>query len=197
MRNKNRILSQNTWLSSPTIFCFNLVGHPIFESQTDITITGHSLGGTLRTLVAFFLAYDKTVINRRWKHEGNIAHRYISCISFASPLVGKYCSQKAFKVLEESVSFKHVRITNGRDFFLLCLLCRLIGTLEYTCISVVKTGSEYSKMPKSRTLATLINHRIIYWVYAYDPCVLNVATVLAFVLYSVFSCNLQNSNHSL
>lgn len=94
----------------------NLLDHPIFESQTDITITGHSLGGALCTLVAFFLAYDKTVINRRWKHEENVAHRYISCISFASPLVGKYCFQEAFKVLEERGSLKHVRITNGRDF---------------------------------------------------------------------------------
>lgn len=94
----------------------NLMGHHSFVAESELTITGHSLGGALTTLLSFFLACDKTIADDRVRRSRKYVRRYISCISFASPLVGDEGFRRAFAVLEEEDRLRHVRITNERDF---------------------------------------------------------------------------------
>lgn len=93
----------------------NLTGHPKFKRESELTITGHSLGGALTTLLSFFLACDMLITDGVLKYSRDHVRKYISCVSYASPLVGDKGFQKAFAVLEEENRLKHVRITNSRD----------------------------------------------------------------------------------
>ena len=93
----------------------NLMTHRLFKKKSDLTITGHSLGGALATLLSFFLACDMTIMDKRLLRSRDYIRQYISCISFASPLVGDKGFRRAFAILETD-RLRHVRITNGRDF---------------------------------------------------------------------------------
>lgn len=72
-----------------------------------IAITGHSLGGTLATLLAFDLA-------ARGDHR---IHGPITCISFASPRVGNLAFAIAFQSLERTRKIRCLRVANEKDIF--------------------------------------------------------------------------------
>lgn len=93
-----------------------LLNHPKFKSN-QLTVTGHSLGGALATVLSFFLACDKRIMDDRVARSKG--RKYISCITFAAPSVGDAGFQRAFHVLQKRV--KHLRITNNRDFVPLAL----------------------------------------------------------------------------
>jgi len=91
--------------------------------NNQLYVTGHSLGGSLATIAAFFLASDKTINNNSVDWKG------VKCISWASPQVGNVSFRKAFEVLmakeqyqsetakpsQEGRLFSNIRITNNRD----------------------------------------------------------------------------------
>jgi hypothetical protein len=91
-----------------------LCDHSKFKGYSELTTTGHSLGGALSTLLAFLLACDKHIIDSRLKL--SCGRKYVTCISFASPIVGDEGFLRAFRFLEKKERLKHVRITNDRDF---------------------------------------------------------------------------------
>jgi len=67
--------------------------------------TGHSLGGALATLMAFEAAVS-------WEVPGPV-----SCVSFASPMVGNLAFRKAFESLEDTGRLRCLRVNNSLDLF--------------------------------------------------------------------------------
>ena len=70
-----------------------------------VYITGHSLGGALSTVFAFFAAAS------------GIFRDPITCIPIASPMVGNLSFEEAFKSLERQGRLRCLRITNHVDIF--------------------------------------------------------------------------------
>jgi len=93
-----------------------LMKHAKFIHKSELTITGHSLGGALATLLSFFLACDRDILDGILPNRKYAVRKCISCISFAAPAVGNEGFQLAFALLEEKTRLRHLRITNGRDF---------------------------------------------------------------------------------
>lgn len=72
-----------------------------------VTVTGHSLGGSLATLLAFELgALDDDRIQGP-----------VSCFSFASPRVGNLTFANAFQSLERARKLRCLRVYNQNDIF--------------------------------------------------------------------------------
>ena len=78
-----------------------LTQYPDYE----IFISGHSLGGALRQLLAFELA----------SLEDDTIPKPIRAISFASPQVGNKDYAAAFAALERAGRIRHLRVTNQGD----------------------------------------------------------------------------------
>jgi hypothetical protein len=68
-----------------------------------IYVTGHSLGGAMSSLIAFFLASHADL------------PKPISCINFASPRVGDGTFLEACQTLEEEGALRICRIVNDKD----------------------------------------------------------------------------------
>jgi hypothetical protein len=66
-------------------------------------ITGHSLGGALASVVAFYLANDDSI------------PKPVTCITFASPRVGDYGFREATNVLEQAKKLRVLRVVNNND----------------------------------------------------------------------------------
>jgi len=85
--------------SSDVYQSFNkFVTRLIYETDLDIYVTGHSLGGALATLYGYELSKKTT--------------KQINVVSFASPKVGNWAFFKDFKKIK---NLSHVRIANSRD----------------------------------------------------------------------------------
>jgi hypothetical protein len=78
---------------------------PLLEANPDykIYVTGHSLGGALATIVAFYLACDDSM------------PKPITCLSFAAPRVGDYGFREATESLEKAKRLRVLRIVNAND----------------------------------------------------------------------------------
>jgi hypothetical protein len=72
-------------------------------------VTGHSLGGALATIFAFQIAAESTLMEAL-----NIPSP-ITCVNFASPMVGNLAFKKAFHVLERRGKIRCLRVTNSLD----------------------------------------------------------------------------------
>lgn len=66
-------------------------------------VTGHSLGGALASVVAFYFACDDSI------------PKPVTCISFAAPRVGDYGFREAVNALEQSKRLRMLRIVNNND----------------------------------------------------------------------------------
>jgi len=71
-----------------------------------VYVTGHSLGGSLATLFAFYASTPKYFGNSQFP---------VTCVSVASPLVGDYNWRCAFMLQEKMGRIRHLRITNFGD----------------------------------------------------------------------------------
>lgn len=76
-----------------------------------IYCTGHSLGGALATVFAFELAAESSNTTM------TLPQSPITCISFASPMVGNLSFERAFKELERQGRLRALRVTNHFDIF--------------------------------------------------------------------------------
>jgi len=72
-------------------------------------VTGHSLGGALSTLFAFFVA------SKVARLETNTIPTPIICVSLASPRPGDVGFQSAFESLERTGLLRHLRVVNEKD----------------------------------------------------------------------------------
>lgn len=78
---------------------------PFVEQGYKIYVTGHSLGAALASLLAFKLAgSDKSWIPKP-----------ITCISYASPVVGTDGFRTAFTLLEQMGHIRYLRVNNDAD----------------------------------------------------------------------------------
>ncbi|KAL7564487.1 hypothetical protein ACA910_017954 [Epithemia clementina (nom. ined.)] len=68
-----------------------------------VFVTGHSLGGALALLLAFFAAAEERL------------PKPVTCVSLGSLLVGDAAFQQAFERLERKGWIRHLRITNQHD----------------------------------------------------------------------------------
>jgi len=75
-----------------------------------VYITGHSLGGALSTVFAFQAAASTETWNLHLPTP-------ITCISFASPMVGNLAFRRAFQTLERRGRLRCLRVTNSMDMF--------------------------------------------------------------------------------
>jgi len=75
----------------------------------DLYVTGHSLGGALSTLFAFFVA------SKVARLETTIIPTPIICVSLASPRPGDVGFQSAFESLERTSFLRHLRVVNEKD----------------------------------------------------------------------------------
>jgi len=66
-------------------------------------VTGHSLGGALSTLAAFFFACETDI------------PKPVSCVNFAAPRVGKGNFLKAICCLEKTANIRMLRVNNDND----------------------------------------------------------------------------------
>lgn len=71
----------------------------------NVYFTGHSLGGALATLMAMEAAVS-------WEVPGSV-----SCVNFASPMVGNLDFRKAFESLEHTGRLRCLRVNNSLDLF--------------------------------------------------------------------------------
>ena len=69
-------------------------------------ITGHSMGGALAIICAFFLACDK---------RSGVIPKPVSCISFGSPRVGDINFMRAVRILEKDRYLRYCRVVNDND----------------------------------------------------------------------------------
>jgi hypothetical protein len=83
-----------------------------------LNVAGHSLGGALASLFAFYAATDERL--RADKHP-------VEVFSFASPPVGDNRFRKAFKRLERDGRLQYARIANDHD----------LGASHKICVGVV------------------------------------------------------------
>lgn len=73
-------------------------------SDYSVTVTGHSLGGSLSTIFAF-----------RCACQGDFGDSMITNISFASPFVGDAEFRAGFVALERKRKIRHLRVSNYQD----------------------------------------------------------------------------------
>jgi len=66
-------------------------------------VTGHSLGGALSTMVAFYLACDPEM------------PKPVTCINFAAPRIGNWVFLDGVKWLEEQKYLRMLRVVNDQD----------------------------------------------------------------------------------
>lgn len=66
-------------------------------------VTGHSLGGALASVVAFYLACDDSI------------PKPVTCITFAAPRVGDSGFREATNVLEQAKKLRVLRVVNNND----------------------------------------------------------------------------------
>lgn len=119
----------------------SLMGNYQFNAKSELTITGHSLGAALATLLSFFLACNNTIIdNLRFKKENR---QYVSCISFAAPAVGNGGFQKAFRFLEQENNLRHVRVTNQCDLVPLLPTMLSLHACRHTGVQVHLRGKDW------------------------------------------------------
>jgi len=78
---------------------------PERKSTFKLYVTGHSLGGALATLFAFYVAASSD----------NDIPCPVTCVSVASPRVGEGTFQHAFTLLEQQGKLRHLRIANDKD----------------------------------------------------------------------------------
>ena len=130
----------------------SLLGNYQFNAKSELTITGHSLGAALATLLSFFLACNKDIMdNLRFKKENR---QYVSCISFAAPAVGNGGFQKAFRFLEQENNLRHVRVTNQCDLVpLLPTMLSLRTACRHTGVQVHLRGKDW---PRGRQQDVLV-----------------------------------------
>ena len=76
---------------------------PERRANYKLYVTGHSLGGALATLFAFYAASEDDI------------PKPVTCVSVASPRVGDGRFQNAFRLLEQRGLLRHLRIANDRD----------------------------------------------------------------------------------
>lgn len=78
---------------------------PLLKANPDykLYVTGHSLGGALASIVAFYLACEEDI------------QLPVTCISFASPRVGDYGFRKATNMLEQAKRLRVLRVINEND----------------------------------------------------------------------------------
>jgi hypothetical protein len=77
--------------------------HPDYK----LYVTGHSLGGALATLFAFFASIPA--------YSGYVSPFPLTCVSVASPLVGDSKWQNAFMLQEKIGRLRHLRMSNYGD----------------------------------------------------------------------------------
>lgn len=93
-----------------------LLTHRSFARRSNVTVTGHSLGGALATLLSFLLACDQRVSQKMLKNKDTTkARKCVLCLSFAAPYVGNEGFAKLFDELRTKGRLQHVRMTNSRD----------------------------------------------------------------------------------
>lgn len=80
----------------------------------DLYVTGHSLGGSLSTLMAFNLAASRKIAPY-------LAGAPVVNITFASPYVGGEVWGEAFELLEKARRIQHIRVSNKKDLVPLSL----------------------------------------------------------------------------
>lgn len=66
-------------------------------------VTGHSLGGALSSVVAFYLACDDSIPSP------------VTCINFAAPRVGDHGFREATNALEQAKRLRVLRVVNNND----------------------------------------------------------------------------------
>jgi hypothetical protein len=79
-----------------------------------IYVTGHSLGAALATVFTFHAAASGQLISSSDPTDDSPT---ITCINFASPMVGNYDFETAFRELEDRGLIRCLRVTNYYDLF--------------------------------------------------------------------------------
>jgi hypothetical protein len=78
---------------------------PLLEANPGyvLYVTGHSLGGALSSIVAFFMACDPSI------------PKPVTCLNFASPRVGDASFLEACTALEKIQNLRYLRVVNEKD----------------------------------------------------------------------------------
>jgi hypothetical protein len=80
-----------------------------------IYVTGHSLGAALATVFTFHAAASGRLESSHTSYHDDPPT--ITCINFASPMVGNYDFETAFRELEDRGQIRCLRVTNYYDLF--------------------------------------------------------------------------------
>ncbi|KAG7345311.1 lipase family protein [Nitzschia inconspicua] len=78
-----------------------------------VYVTGHSLGAALATVFSFHAAASGVLKPANDSYESPT----VTCINFASPMVGNIDFEKAFRELEDRGTIRCLRVTNYYDIF--------------------------------------------------------------------------------
>lgn len=120
----------------------------------DLYVTGHSLGGSLSTLMAFNLAASRKIAPY-------LVGVPVVNITFASPYVGGKVWNEAFQTLEQAGKIQHIRVTNQKD-----VVPVVICLPDY-----VHTGVHLYLNPKAKNGYELAynDNRSLWWQWSFDP----------------------------
>lgn len=108
--------------------------HPGFS----LYMTGHSLGGALSTLCAFYAACDDELISLAANHR-------VVVYSVASPFCGNWKFRHAFQELERQRRLQHLRIANLEDMVTLLPFAVPKATFLSPALSMIHGGGNLYK----------------------------------------------------
>lgn len=74
-----------------------------FDGDFRLVCCGHSLGGAIATLFAFYMSFEEVIQDQ------------VECTTFASPRVGNTQFWRAYQELELQKRLYHIRVANHRD----------------------------------------------------------------------------------
>ena len=125
-------------------------------------MTGHSLGGALSTLCAFYAACDDEMLQLT-------QHKRIVVYSVASPYCGNWKFRHAFQELERNGRLQHLRIANREDLVTLMPFAVPKPTILSPALSLIQgAGNLYKhvginlRLERKEDLASTVEYKIKY-----------------------------------